>query len=85
VGHDTADRPGIEGYASQVSAVNGETVTLFVSTRATSYHVEAYRMGYYQGIGGRLVWTSEERPGSANRSRSSLPPPTPSNATGRRR
>jgi hypothetical protein len=54
---------GIEGYASQVSAAIGDTVTLFVSTKAARYHVEAYRMGYYQGIGGRLVWVSGERPG----------------------
>jgi hypothetical protein len=50
----------IEGYASQVSAVAGETVTLFVSTKAPRFHVEAYRMGYYQGIGARLVWQSGE-------------------------
>jgi hypothetical protein len=61
----TPQQPGdIEGYASQVSAVAGETVQLFVSTKATSFHVEAYRMGYYQGIGGRLVWNSAELPGT---------------------
>jgi hypothetical protein len=53
----------IEGFADQVSAVAGDKVTLFVNTVAPSYHVEAYRMGYYQGIGGRLVWTSAVRPG----------------------
>ena len=53
----------IEGYASQVSAVQGDTVTLFVSTKASQFHVEAYRMGYYQGIGGRLIWQSAEVPG----------------------
>jgi hypothetical protein len=53
----------IEGYASQVSATLGETVTLFVSTKASQFHVEAYRMGYYQGIGGRLIWQSAEVPG----------------------
>jgi len=49
---------GIEGYASQVSAVVGDTVTLFVSTTAPQFRVEAYRMGYYGGAGGRLVWQS---------------------------
>ncbi len=53
----------IEGYASQVSAVHGDKVTLFVNTKAPRFHVEAYRIGYYQGIGGRLIWTSEERRG----------------------
>jgi hypothetical protein len=53
----------IEGYAGQVSAELGDTVLLFVSTRAAHFHVEAYRMGYYQGIGARLVWQSDEVPG----------------------
>jgi hypothetical protein len=69
----TAQAPrAIEGYASQVSAITGDTVTLFVNTGAASFHVEAYRMGYYGGIGGRLVWWSDEVPG------------TPSSASGHR-
>jgi hypothetical protein len=60
----------IEGYASQVSAIVGDTLTLHVSTRASSFHVEAYRMGYYGGIGGRLVWQSAEVAGLRQ------PPPT---------
>jgi hypothetical protein len=56
----TADQgPGdIEGFASQVSGVLGDTVTLYVNTTAAQFHVEAYRMGYYQGIGARLIWQS---------------------------
>ena len=50
----------IEGFASRVSARVGDDVTLFVSTKAPQFHVEAYRMGYYQGIGARLVWQSAE-------------------------
>jgi hypothetical protein len=46
------------GYASTVQAILGQTVTLYVSTRATSFQVESYRMGYYQGNGARLVWRS---------------------------
>ena len=57
----TPQREGdIEGFADMVSAVHGDTVRLFVSTKAASFHVEAYRMGYYQGIGARLVWRSAE-------------------------
>jgi hypothetical protein len=48
----------IEGFAGAVSAVAGEGVSLYVSTVASSFHVEAYRMGYYGGLGGRLVWQS---------------------------
>jgi hypothetical protein len=49
----------IEGFAGAVSAVVGDNVPLFVSTRARSFHVEAYRMGFYRGLGGRLVWRSD--------------------------
>ncbi len=63
--------PGqLEGYASQVSAVAGDDLTLFVNTIAHSVHVEAYRMGYYQGLAGRLVHHSAEVPGTVQ------PPPT---------
>ena len=50
----------IQGYANQCSAAVGDTITLFVSTKAPHFHVEAYRMGYYHGIGARLVWQSDE-------------------------
>ena len=57
-------KPGdLEGYANQVSAVQGDTVTLYVSTTAPTFHVEAYRLGWYGGKGGRLVWQSAEMPG----------------------
>jgi hypothetical protein len=56
--------PGqVEGWASQVSALHGDTVALYVSTVAPTFHVEAYRMGWYGGAGGRLVWSSPEQPG----------------------
>jgi hypothetical protein len=63
---DVAQAPrSIEGFCNQVSAEHGDTVKLFVNTEAPTFHVEAYRMGYYQGIGGRLVWQSAEIPGIA--------------------
>jgi hypothetical protein len=49
----------LEGFASQVSAVPGDDVALFVNTTAQAVQVQAYRMGYYQGLGGRLVWQSD--------------------------
>ena len=54
----------IEGYADHASAVEGDNVTLFVSTVAPTFHVEAYRIGWYGGDGGRLVWRSAELPGT---------------------
>ncbi len=45
----------LEGFASQVSAVPGDDVAVFVNTTARAVQVQAYRMGFYQGLGGRLV------------------------------
>ena len=50
----------IEGYADTTSAQPGDVVTLFVATSAPTWHVEAYRMGWYGGMQGRLIWTSGE-------------------------
>ncbi|MGH9055584.1 MAG: N,N-dimethylformamidase beta subunit family domain-containing protein [Acidimicrobiales bacterium] len=58
------DPDGIAGYANLVQAEVGQTLALYVSTRAASFHVEAYRMGYYQGLGARLVWSSAQVPGA---------------------
>jgi hypothetical protein len=49
----------LEGFASQVSAAAGDDVALFVNSTARAVQVQAYRMGYYQGLGGRLVWQSD--------------------------
>jgi len=60
-GHDFRIAPGwsdIEGYADRASAQCGESVTIKVSTTASSYRVDAYRMGWYGGAGARLVWQS---------------------------
>ena len=48
----------IEGYAEATSVDRGQSVRLFVSTRASTYRVEAYRIGWYGGRQGRLVWKS---------------------------
>lgn len=57
--------PAIAGYASVTEAVAGQAVPLYVSTAAPTFHVEAYRMGYYGGTQGRLVWESRTVPGGA--------------------
>lgn len=54
----------IEGYLNVTSAQPGETVDLFATTTAPSFTIEAYRMGWYQGLGARLVWTSPPVPGT---------------------
>jgi hypothetical protein len=46
----------IEGYASRASARPGEKIDLFVSTDpAGPFVVDLYRLGYYQGTGGRFL------------------------------
>ncbi len=58
--------PGtIAGFADRTYATAGDTATLAVTTDASSFHVEAYRMGFYGGSGARLVWRSPELPGRA--------------------
>jgi hypothetical protein len=48
--------PWIEGYASRTSVKAGDTISLHVSTNpASPFTIEIYRLGYYQGLGGRLV------------------------------
>ncbi|CAN5293994.1 hypothetical protein BH18ACT4_BH18ACT4_13250 [soil metagenome] len=49
----------IEGYADRTSVARDEPFRLFVSTTGTTFTVQAFRMGWYDGIGSRLVWSSE--------------------------
>jgi hypothetical protein len=54
----------IEGFAGRVDATAGQQVALYVSSTAPSFHVEAYRLGYYQGVGARQVWRSPTTSGA---------------------
>ena len=48
--------PTIEGYCSHTSIRAGETIQFFVSTNpASDYTLDIYRLGYYDGKGGRLM------------------------------
>ena len=59
--HNQPDH-ALEGFASQVSAVPGDDVAVFVSTTARAVQVQAYRMGFYQGLGGRLTVQTDFEP-----------------------
>jgi hypothetical protein len=48
----------IAGYADKVSVLPGESFRLFVSTTGRSFQASAFRMGWYGGSLGRLVWRS---------------------------
>lgn len=57
------DRPtgpehAIEGFTSPTSVQAGEKVKIYVSTTAPTYSFEVYRMGWYHGLGGRLMYSS---------------------------
>jgi len=53
----------VEGFFTATSINIGSSVTLKTSTRAPAWQVTAYRMGWYGGTGGRLIWKSEPLPG----------------------
>jgi hypothetical protein len=63
-------RDAIQGWADHASATAGDRVRLYVSTTARRFRVEAYRMGWYGGLGARLIWRSDRLPGRRQ------PPPT---------
>jgi hypothetical protein len=49
-------RQQIKGFASATSVNKGETVTFYVTvTPAQTYSLDVYRVGWYQGFGGRLL------------------------------
>ncbi|WP_407835189.1 N,N-dimethylformamidase beta subunit family domain-containing protein [Streptomyces sp. DSM 116496] len=54
----------IEGFAGRASVLAGEPVNLHVSTTAPRFTVSAFRMGWYGGARGRLVWRSSPLPGA---------------------
>lgn len=65
----------VEGYASRVSARPNESVQIKVSVdQPQLVHYELYRMGYYQGLGGRFIASSPSQQISPQ-------PPCPANAT----
>jgi hypothetical protein len=45
----TVDRGTIKGFVDKVSAGDGETVSLFVTTPAATFDVAVYRLGWYDG------------------------------------
>ena len=65
----------IEGYASATSVNRGDRITFHVSTTAQKFDLAIYRMGWYQGHGGRLMHSARDIPGRRQR------PPTNSSRT----
>ena len=44
----------IQGFATEISVDQGQTIGFKVKTDATDYRLDIYRMGYYGGDGARL-------------------------------
>jgi hypothetical protein len=69
---DPADHE-IEGYASATSLNRGATIRFFISTKDPTYTMDIYRMGWYGGVGARLVKGGIQREGL----RQTMPVPDP--------
>ena len=70
----------VEGYASSTSALPGETVPLHVSAKGVSYRIDLYRLGWYGGLGGRLVSCTPSC--ATDRTGTQYPVPAPDPVTG---
>lgn len=49
--------PTIQGFATDISVNAGQVINFKISTPATAYHIDIYRLGYYGGNGGRYITT----------------------------
>ena len=72
----TFDYPTLEGYAWTTSVQAGDEVQFSVSTTSPSFSADIYRMGWYQGKGGRLMQSIAAIQGHA------FPLPSPDVSTG---
>ncbi|MFF2296566.1 N,N-dimethylformamidase beta subunit family domain-containing protein, partial [Arthrobacter sp. NPDC058127] len=45
----------IQGYGTSMSVNIGQTISFKILTPASAYHIDVYRLGYYQGLGARKV------------------------------
>lgn len=65
----------LEGYASLTSVNIGGDISFYVRTKAATFTIEIYRMGYYNNLGGRLMTRVQGLPGVLQ------PMPTPQDST----
>ncbi len=45
----------IEGFATDISVNRGQTVSFKINTNSSNYRIDIYRLGYYGGLGARLM------------------------------
>ena len=53
----------ILGFASSTSVNKGETVQFYIDTPSPQFFITIFRLGYYSGMGGRLIETFPDIPG----------------------
>jgi hypothetical protein len=49
------NQAAIAGYADSLSYLPGQTVSMYVDSHGDPFTYQVFRMGYYQGLGGRLM------------------------------
>jgi hypothetical protein len=49
----------IQGYATEISVNRGQTVRFKIATNSNNYRLDIYRIGYYGGLGARLIATAQ--------------------------
>ncbi|MGP2490070.1 DUF4082 domain-containing protein [Mesorhizobium sp. PUT5] len=54
----------IQGFATSISANQGATVSFKINTDSANYRIDIYRLGYYAGLGARLVATLQQNTAS---------------------
>ena len=57
IGAGSIGDPTIQGFATDISVNQGGTVSFKISTPASAYTINIYRMGYYGGMGARKIAT----------------------------
>ncbi len=78
-GVNGAGDPSIQGYSTDISVNHGQTINFKINDMANApYHIDIYRMGYYQGNGARL----EGSIASANVLKQVQPKPLTNSSTG---
>jgi Domain of unknown function (DUF4082)/Cadherin-like domain/Bacterial Ig domain len=50
----------IEGFAASISVNSGGQIGFKINTDSTNYRIDIYRLGYYGGLGARLVTTLQQ-------------------------
>src|SRR5262249_29778323 len=61
--HPIGQLSTIEAFTNPVSVEAGQGIQIYVSTTAKSYSFQVFRMGWYQGLGGHLLYSSAVVPG----------------------